>query len=176
MVFGNAWWQPFVQSWWQQAFPNFPLPDYSVSPITLLFLLILVTLVFYFTKPEPVIEKPEKKITELMEGLTIKEKWESICENLGYQIRDIDTATNWSHENYTPLDAEVEMKTSKGTRKVVKDLLEAIKESEDRLFLLIGDPGAGKSVALRKLCFRHFEGIRQTRIHPDLCQFERMDN
>ena len=43
-------------------------------------------------------------------------------------------------------------KTSDTTQKVVKDLLEAIKQSDDRLFLLVGDPGAGKSVALRKLC------------------------
>lgn len=152
VLLGNAWWQPLVSNWIHQYYPNIPLPDYSISPITLLFLLILVTIVFYFTRPEPVIEKPEKKITDLIEGPTIKQKWESICESLGYQIRDIDTATNWSHEYYTPLDAEVEMKTSKGTRKVVKDLVEAIKESDDRLFLLIGDPGAGKSVALRKLC------------------------
>ncbi len=152
VLFGNAWWQPFIQGIIKQYFPNFPLPDYSVSPITLLFLLMLVTIVFRYTMSESVIEKPEKKITDLIEGPTIKQKWESICESLAAQIRDIDTATNWSHEYYTPLDAEVEMKTSTGTRKVVKDLLEAIKESDDRLFLLIGDPGAGKSVALRKLC------------------------
>ncbi len=152
VLLGNAWWQPLVSNLVHQYFPNLPLPDYSVSPITLLFLLILVTIVFYYTRPEPVIEKPEKKIADLIEGPTIKQKWESICESLSASIRDIDRATNWSHEYYTPLDAEVEMKTSNRTNKVVKDLLEAIKESNDRLFLLVGDPGAGKSVALRKLC------------------------
>ena len=152
VLLGNAWWQPLVFNAIKQQFPNFPLPDYSISPITLLFLLGIVTVVFYFTRPESVIEKPEKKIADLIEGPTIKQKWESICESLSSSIRDIDRATNWSHEYYTPLDAEVEMKTSKRTNKVVKDLLEAIKESDDRLFLLVGDPGAGKSVALRKLC------------------------
>lgn len=152
VLLGNSWWQPLVSNLVHQYFPNIPLPDYSVSPITLLFLLILVTIVFRYTRPEPVIEKPEKKIADLIEGPTIKQKWESICESLSSSIRDIDRATNWSHEYYTPLDAEVEMKTSTRTNKVVKDLLEAIKESDDRLFLLVGEPGAGKSVALRKLC------------------------
>lgn len=80
------------------------MPDYSVSPITLLFLLILVTLVFHYTRSESVVERPEKKIANLIEGPTIKQKWENICESLSSSIRDIDRATNWSHEYYMPVD------------------------------------------------------------------------
>ena len=116
VLVGNAWWQPFVQSIVHQYFPNVPVPDYSVSPVTLLFLLVLVTIVFRYTKSESVIEKPEKKITDLIEGPTIKQKWESICESLEHRIKDIDEATNWKNENYTPLDAEVEMQTSTNRR------------------------------------------------------------
>jgi NACHT domain len=148
VLLNNNVWQMFVLN----LIPNFILPDYSVSPITLLFLLALATLVFHCTRDKSIIEKPDKKIKDLIEGPTIKQKWERICESLSYHIRDIDTATNWSHEYYTPLDAEVEIDTINGSKKIVKDLLTAIKKSEERLFLLIGDPGAGKSVALRKLC------------------------
>ncbi len=152
VVFGNSLWQPFIAQAVKQAFPNFPMPDYSVSPLMLLFLLILATVVFHYTKDNAPLEKPEKRIADLIEGPTIQQKWEAICESLSASIRDIDTNTNWDNNYYTPLDAEVEMKTSNRTQKVVKDLLTAIKESNDRLFLLVGDPGAGKSVAVRKLC------------------------
>jgi hypothetical protein len=152
VLLGNVWYLPFVFNALKQRFPDFPLPDYSLSPTLLLFLLIIVTVVFHYTRDKTPIEKPEKRIADLLEGPTIKQKWASICESLSASIRDIDRATNWSHEYYTPLDAEVEMKTSNRTNKVVKDLLEAIRNSDDRLFLLVGDPGAGKSVALRKLC------------------------
>lgn len=152
VVAGNVWWQPFVES----VFESWGWQLSSVTWVTdwwmILIAAVIVVVVFYFTQEKAVIDTPNKKITDLIEGPTIKQKWASICESLSNHIRDIDRATNWSHEYYTPLDAEVEMKTSKGTKKVVKDLLDAIKESEDRLFLLIGDPGAGKSVALRKLC------------------------
>jgi NACHT domain len=152
VLISNNVWQMFVLNLFKKHYPNFIPPDYSVSPITLLFLLALATVVFHYTRDKSIIEKPDKKIKDLIEGPTIKQKWESICESLSNHIRDIDRATNWSHEYYTPLDAEVEIDTTNGSKKIVKDLLTAIKESEERLFLLIGDPGAGKSVALRKLC------------------------
>ena len=152
VLLGNSIWQPFIFGLIKQFSPNSSLPDYSVQPITLLFLLGLAWIVFHFTRNSVAIEKPEKKMSDLITEPTIKEKWGNICESLSASIRDIDRSTNWDNNYYTPLDAEVEMRTSNRTNKVVKDLLAAIKESDDRLFLLVGDPGAGKSVALRKLC------------------------
>lgn len=128
------------------------LPSSELSVLMMLFLVSIVIIVFYFTQEKSNFANTNQPISKLIEGPTIKQKWESVCRGLESQIRDIDRDTNWSNEYYTPLEAEVEMRTSNGTKKVVKDLLEAIKGSKDRLFLMIGDPGAGKSVALRKLC------------------------
>ena len=128
------------------------LPSNDAAPLVLLFLLLVLIIVFYFTRDKSNFANTNQPINKLIEGPTIKQKWESVCRGLESQIRDIDRDTNWSNEYYTPLEAEVEVRTSNGTKKVVKDLLEAIKGSKDRLFLMIGDPGAGKSVALRKLC------------------------
>jgi hypothetical protein len=107
-----------------------------------------------------------KPIKNLIGGAIIKQKWENICNNLARYIRDIDRNTNWSNEDYTPLEAEVEIKTSTGTKKIIKDLLEAIKQSNDYLFLIIGEPGSGKSVALRKLCLDLLKNSLKTEYIP----------
>lgn len=135
-----------------QFFPHLKIPLNSPDPVMLGFLLIVTIIIFNSTKEKDKQTTAQKPIDKLVEGLTIKQKWENVCEGLKSQIRDIDRDTNWSNEYYTPLDAEVEMKTSKGIKRVIADLLGAIKKSNDRLFLLIGEPGSGKSVALRKLC------------------------
>ena len=162
----NSLTQSIVQQLIQYFVPNFHLPENTASPLMLLFLLALVTIVFHFTKEKTQFAKTDKPIKDLLDGPAIKEKWENICQNLGKQIRDIDTDTNWESYLYTPLDAEVEIYTHNKTKKVVQDLLTAIKSSDDRLMLLIGDPGAGKSVALRKLCSDILETAVKTEYIP----------
>ena len=81
-----------------------------------------------------------------------KDRLYSVCEALTDDLKIIDNKTNWSTHLFTPLDAEVEVNTRNGKERKITDLLKAIKQSKNRLFLVLGAPGAGKSVALRKLC------------------------
>lgn len=83
---------------------------------------------------------------------TFQSRLYSVCEALTDDLKIIDNKTNWSTHLFTPLDAEVEVDTRNGKNRKVTDLLKAIKRSNKRLFLVLGAPGAGKSVALRKLC------------------------
>ena len=54
---------------------------------------------------------------------------------------------------FVSINAEVDVKNGNKTKRRVSDLLKAIKISkESKIFLVIGVPGAGKSVALRKCC------------------------
>ena len=76
--------------------------------------------------------------------------------NLVLQLRNdldiLDRTTNWSATQFVALDAEVEVFRGEKRSSTVLDLIEGLVRNRDRqLFIVLGDPGAGKSVALRKL-------------------------
>jgi hypothetical protein len=76
-----------------------------------------------------------------------------------------DRETNWSHAYFTPLEAEVEVEGS-GRRRLT-DLLSALRKfRKSRAYLVLGDPGSGKSVALRQLCRELLKEVSRTHHVP----------
>lgn len=94
----------------------------------------------------------------------------NFIEHLLAEIKKIHVDTNWSDYYYTDLDAEVEVtnlnegykikyipsfiKRLIGIEKkneVKRNLIEAILSSRSNSFLVIGEPGSGKTVSLHKL-------------------------
>lgn len=76
--------------------------------------------------------------------------------NLEEQLRNgldrMDYQTDWRPMEYVPLDAEVEVRRNDRRAAKVVDLYEGLRQASDsRLFVVLGDPGSGKSVSLRKL-------------------------
>jgi len=81
------------------------------------------------------------------------ERLRLVCADFRNDLDRIDADTNWSHAHFVSLEAEVEIVGDTSARRRIADLLPAIRQDRtSRLFLVLGDPGAGKSVALRKLC------------------------
>jgi NACHT conflict system protein/NACHT domain-containing protein len=89
------------------------------------------------------------------------------CNDLRERLKAIDRETNWRPVWYAPLEAQVEVRSERGTRRHINNLQDAIrKEKKSRTFLLLGAPGSGKSVALRKLCIDMLGEVGLTRRVP----------
>ncbi len=95
------------------------------------------------------------------------ERRRRFAEHLESEIRQLNLREAWHDYRFTELEAEVEaegrkrkktwvpflIRTQTGLRRE-KSLSRALETSEERLILLEGDPGSGKSVALRHVAQR----------------------
>lgn len=69
-------------------------------------------------------------------------------------LNKLNEATNWDEKYFTPLDAEIESDHKGKRKRYYKNLLTCLEKDrkKKKVFLLLGMPGSGKSVSLRKLC------------------------
>ena len=134
--------------------PTFPTPDLSV--ITQISVLLLALLAYIctllFTRDATAMGVHPESPTGLLSKPEYSKHLNDFCKSLERNLNDIDRDTQWADQYFVPLDAEVEIRrSSRGVRRITR-LLDALKGYHDqRYFLLLGDPGSGKSVALRKL-------------------------
>jgi NACHT domain len=149
-------WQNLLIGFLSQRFPQYKNLLSNLNPIpwwgSLIFLAIVLFMVNYFmSKDNLSMRINDRTIEEDFPDLSKDEKLIKLRNSLEASIRDIDNKTNWSVQNYVSLDAEVEVITNNKRERRITDLLKAVTKSKENIFLVIGDPGSGKSVALRKL-------------------------
>ena len=90
-----------------------------------------------------------------------QQKRKSFCKFLAKRIDAINEETNWSEETFTPIEAEVEMTDRQRRKRRYEDLHQCLRRHrwKNAVFLVLGDPGSGKSVSMRKLCAEMLEKL-----------------
>lgn len=93
---------------------------------------------------------------------------DEFCEYMRTELDRYDRDVQWSDRYFTTLEAEVEVDRGGARRpRVAKDLVAAIRtDRKTPVFMLLGDPGSGKSVSLRRLCRQLYDRVGETGVVP----------
>ncbi|GAA4840895.1 hypothetical protein GCM10023310_18500 [Paenibacillus vulneris] len=149
-----------------------PIKDYPYSsPISvysvLVFMLIVMFFVNYFASDRTVMKEKDHVASTDFPKKDFNKSLKLLKRTLFKDITNLDSDTNWSEQYYTPLDADVEIRNDGIVKKKVLNLLAALrKENNSKSFLLLGDPGSGKSIALRMLVLELLKEIEKTKKVP----------
>lgn len=155
MVEGVTWWLEILQ----QIFGNEIVGWVVLILSPFIFLYVLLWLI------HAIIELVKTKFIPLFYNSNEKRKIrfrKRFADNIESEIRRLNQREDWNDFRFAELEAEVEMegesrsfsflpfvnRRSTGLRRE-KSLSKALKQSRERIVLVEGDPGSGKSVALR---------------------------
>lgn len=157
---------PFIAKFVPQAQTIPAWNEYSLDPVTIA-VLILATVIAYLVlgslRRSSPMGVPEARISEVLPQLSNPQRLKILKDALLRRLDRIDDETRWSDSNYVPLEAEVQILEGESTRGRLVDLLTALQRNQKaQIFVVLGEPGTGKSVAMRKLARDLLEGSKNS--------------
>lgn len=135
------------------AVPIFPESQPWVLAIAILAMVAVASVVALTSRQQAAMGRPPDPIEDILpKAVTNKDRLHNLKNALRDHLDSTDRSTQWNDANYVPLQAQVQILEGRTLRPKVVDLLNALRSDQrTRIFLILGDPGAGKSVAMRKL-------------------------
>lgn len=164
MVEGVTWWLEILQNLFGSEVVGWIV--LILSPFIFIYSLLWLI--------QAIIELVKTKLIPLLYNSEEKQKIrlrKRFADHIESEIRRLNQREDWNDFRFAELEAEVEMegkrrsfsllpfvnRTSNGLRRE-KSLAKALKQSRERIILVEGDPGSGKSVALRHVALEVAKG------------------
>lgn len=106
--------------------------------------------------------------SSFMRDIIRANSFKTFSNQLSNMLRSLNEETQWDANDFIPLNAEVDILCDNKSRPKTKDLLRALQQSpgKNNITLVIGEPGSGKSVAMRGLCAGLLKKCRTTQRIP----------
>lgn len=145
--------------------------DYKIgyeTAISLTFWLLFIVLILYLNRDHTAMKVRKGSDEQEFKQKNFAQKSEMFCKTLRQRLEAINRETDWNESLFTPIEAEVEVNIRGKHKKKFEDLLKCLKSIRHKgaIFLVLGEPGAGKSVSLRKLCLELLDESKETKKIP----------
>ena len=132
------------------------------------FILLCAVFSLWENRDHTTLGKNKEKIDPMLREKSVAEKRLAFRDELFQRLKKINQDMDWNAGYYAPIEAEVEASTGNHHRRRYPDLLRCLKKNRHngKVYLVLGEPGSGKSVSLRKLCMDLLEEVESSNKIP----------
>jgi hypothetical protein len=123
-----------------------------ITALVLACTLLIAHLVLRSMNKSRAMGRPDISISDVLPSITNLDRIDILKLSLRGRLDRLDHESRWNDANYVSLQAEVQVLEGRSSKRRIVELLHALRsDKRTSMFVVLGDPGTGKSVAMRKL-------------------------